>query len=183
MSELKQETGAGASLKVATGADSHHHATALYRNMGSSTEPFLPLCHAPAIGPSSHPGVTSPPARVPGTAPIHTRLPRCASFWRVCCCGNCLTVPFADRAQDDPPHRYRLRPRTRSAANGSAQCATRPRSAVPDQFYSAELFQNNTTPVLRRTNGLESAPAVATVLIAQNAKSPIPISAEPVRAE
>jgi hypothetical protein len=68
-------------------------------------------------------------------------------------------------------------------ARGRTRMIRRCAPGILDQLYPAELFQNNTTPVFRRTNWLESAPAVATVLVAQNAKPPIPIPAEPMWTE
>ena len=68
-------------------------------------------------------------------------------------------------------------------ARGRTPMIRRCAPGILDQLYSAELFQNNTTPVFRRTNWLESAPAVATVLVAQNAKPSIPIPAQRVWTE
>ena len=47
--------------------------------------------------------------------------------------------------------------------------------------HPAEFLQRNTTPVRRRAQRVESAPAVATVLVAEYTKLSLPISAQPVR--
>jgi hypothetical protein len=109
----------------------------------SRAEPFFPLCpRRPSWIHHTQAGKGLPPARHAPSGIIRTRLRRCVSSWRVCCCGNCLTVLFADRARNDPPHRYRLQLRTKSDANDSALFARHPRSvllccAFPEQYNAS----------------------------------------------
>src|SRR5262249_56838438 len=50
-------------------------------------------------------------------------------------------------------------------------------------FLPAEFLQRHTTPVCRRARRLESALAIAAVLVAQYAELPFPIAAQSVRAK
>ena len=132
--ELKQELGLG-HFEGRNWRGFHHHATlciAAYGFLVAERNRFSPSARAGHLG-FVAPG-PAPDFRPRGDAPsgiIRTRSRRCASSWRACCCGNCLTVLFADRARDDPRHRYRLRLRTRSGANDSALCARHPRATLP----------------------------------------------------
>ena len=67
-----------------------------------------------------------PPARLTAYAPndiIRTRSQRYASCSHACYCGNCITVPFVDRARDDPPRQYPLLPHRKQTASDSAPSA------------------------------------------------------------
>ncbi len=56
-----------------------------------------------------------------------------------------------------------------------------PRAA--HEFYPPQFLENNATPILRRTNGPQTALALAAALITQDAKLPHPIAAKPMRAK
>ncbi len=87
----------------------------MYRSLwvpGSRAEPFFPLCPRRSSWiRCPRAGAGLPPARVAAYAPsdiIRTRSRRCASFWRACCCGNCLTALFADRLRAERRRRNRF---------------------------------------------------------------------------
>src|SRR5215203_1168063 len=56
-----------------------------------------------------------------------------------------------------------------------------PRTA--QQLYLPQLFENDATPILRRSHRAQTALALATVLIAQHARLAHAIPAQPVRAK
>ncbi len=129
--ELKQELGLG-HFEGRNWRGFHHHATlciAAYGFLVAERNRFSPSARAGRlrfITPEPVAGLPSARSHAP-SAIVRTRSRRCVSSWRVCYCGNCLTVRFADRAPDDPRHPCRLRLRTRSDANDSALCARHPR--------------------------------------------------------
>jgi hypothetical protein len=51
------------------------------------------------------------------------------------------------------------------------------------QFYPAQFLENDATPVLRRPDRPQSAFALAAILIAEHARLPQAIAAQPVRAK
>ena len=95
---------------------------------GGRAEPFFPLCPCRSSW-IRRPRASAalPTTRVAAYARsdiIHTRSQQFAWFSHACCCGNCLTVPFADHRR--AKHRYRNRlHQCRSAAGSVARCATR----------------------------------------------------------
>ena len=125
---------------------------------GGREEPFFPLCpRRPSWIRCPRTGAGLPPARIAEHAPsdiIRTRSRRYASFWRACCCSNCLTALFAGCLRTERRHRTRL-PRCNFAGVSVLRGATRRRAirlpgARPQRYSAHRPFPFPPTPCAGR---------------------------------
>ena len=144
--ELKQELGLG-HFEGRNWRGFHHHATLCIAAYG-----FL-LAERNRFPPSARAGYLGFAAHAPSSI-IRIRSRRCASFWRACCCGNCLTVLSADRLRAEHPCRNRFRQCRFAVASVPPERHAPARNSTSLSFSTAR--QRQTLPLLA-----PPAPAVA----------------------